>query len=114
MKQIGNYIIAEPGRYLVSGSGKGLKMLTGQTYSEIDINSNNIKKVGSFIFVDNLIAIKNGTHAEMKTALIKILYSNDDQIAIMLNGNQEDMDFMQSWRDYFSDLLHIIENTNFD
>lgn len=110
MKQAGDYIIADPGKYLISGCYKGFKMPAGVNYNEIDIDTEKIKKIGTYVFVDNIVAVKIGSHAEMKTALVKSIYSNDDQIAIMLNGNQADMDLMQNWRTYISDLLHIIED----
>ena len=43
---------------------------------------------------------RNMTYAAIKTFIIKLRYSNDDQIAIMLNGDQERYDTMQAWREY--------------
>lgn len=42
------------------------------------------------------------TYAAIKTMIIKLHYSNDDQIAIMLNNNEEKMMKMQEWREYAS------------
>lgn len=109
MKQVGENIIAAPGKYIISGAFKGLKMPAGPQYEERAINIENLQRVGDYVYVDKLLPVKIGTHAEMKTELVKKLYSNDDQIAIMLNGNQEDMDFMQDWRSFISKLLHKIE-----
>lgn len=50
--------------------------------------------------------IKDGTYEDYKTKMIKARYSNDDQIAIILNkdsGNDEDAiayQRMQEWREY--------------
>lgn len=42
------------------------------------------------------------TYAAIKTFIIKLHYSNDDQIAIMLNNDEEKMIKMQEWREYAS------------
>jgi hypothetical protein len=45
---------------------------------------------------------KGQNYAAIKTFIIKLHYSNDDQIAIMLNGDEEKMKEMQEWREYAS------------
>ena len=45
---------------------------------------------------------KNMSYSEIKTTIIKLHYSNDDQIAIMLNNDEEKMREMQEWREFAS------------
>lgn len=40
------------------------------------------------------------SYAYIKTFIIKLHYSNDDQIAIMLNNDEDKMNEMQEWREY--------------
>lgn len=110
MKQHGDYIIAEAGCYLSTGREKGLKMPVGKDYVEKTIDIKNITIVDNLIFVDNLIVIKDDSYPKMKKSLINGIYSNDDQIAIILNGDSEMMQLMQDWREWFSNLLHSIRN----
>ena len=69
-------------------------------------------KVGSIVLwsEDKLAQriFKNGAYADYKKAIIQKKYSNDDQIAIMLNkdsGDEADLlayDKMQEWRGWAS------------
>lgn len=54
----------------------------------------------------------NYDYADWKTAIIKQRYSNDDQIAIMLNFETDSDSYqrMQSWREWASVLSHKIIN----
>lgn len=108
MKQHGDYIIADAGKYLISGRIKGLKMPADREYEEYVINTDNITKVNDLYFVDNLLVVKEDTYGNMKKKLINGIYSNDDQIAIMLNGDEKMMQLMQDWRSWFSSLIHLI------
>lgn len=108
MKQHGDYIIADAGKYLITGREKGIKMPAGREYEERNINIDNINIVGKTIYIDNLIVFKDGTYPQMKKQLINGIYSNDDQIAIILNDDAETMQLMQDWREWFSNLLHTI------
>ena len=50
----------------------------------------------------------------MKKYLVNTLFSNDDQIAIILNKDNSDDDMkiynlMQDWREYFSKLIKEME-----
>lgn len=40
------------------------------------------------------------SYAAIKTFVIKLHYSNDDQIAIILNNDEDKMRVMQEWREY--------------
>lgn len=54
----------------------------------------------------NTYYLEEYTYAAIKTFVVKLKYSNDDQIALMLNYQenpdkyQEAYDTMQAWRDY--------------
>ena len=57
------------------------------------------------------------TYGDWKTIIIKWRYSNDDQIAIMLNKDESEEDLerynrMQSWREWASTLSKAIVNLN--
>lgn len=53
--------------------------------------------------IDNIwYDFRNMSYAAIKTLIIKLHYSNDDQIAIMLNNNEEKMREMQEWREFAS------------
>ena len=45
---------------------------------------------------------RNTTYVAIKTFVIKLHYSNDDQIAIMLNNDEDKMREMQEWREFAS------------
>lgn len=53
-------------------------------------------------------------YARLKREIVKMRYSNDDQIAIILNrdeGDEQDSldyDHMQEWRDWASEVAHTI------
>lgn len=74
-------------------------LLTAEDFEEADESE--------FECIDNeWYDFRNHTYAYIKTAVIKIRYSNDDQIALMLNyqvnpeGYEEAYNAMQEWRDY--------------
>lgn len=53
----------------------------------------------------------NYSYADWKMAIIKQRYNNDDQIAIMLNEDNEEYQRMQDWRDWASVLARKITET---
>lgn len=69
---------------------------------------------GSVVMIGNNT---NRTYGDWKTIIIKWRYSNDDQIAIMLNKDESEEDLekynrMQSWREWASTLSKVIINLN--
>lgn len=58
----------------------------------------------------NTYYLEEYTYTAIKTFVVKLKYSNDDQIALMLNWQanpeayQERYDAMQAWRDYAGDV----------
>lgn len=97
---VGDKVIA----YQVAGDGSGYKE------EVIDIDD---------MRVDNGYLVYSGgrlkepyrpgeTYASLKARLVKRRYSNDDQIAVMLNDDEEAMEKMQEWREWCARLAHKI------
>lgn len=106
-----NKTYSDAGKYLKCGNRVAYEF--GETASEITEVADTLAgftKVGGMITWSNgfraIKLIENGTYDDYKTKMIKARYSNDDQIAIMLNkdsGNEEDAlayQRMQEWREY--------------
>lgn len=113
MYKIGNYDFADAGYYLKRGSSIAYFFEdNGEEIQEIEATVDDMYKVGSIIlWAEDKLAqriFKNGTYADYKKAIIQKKYSNDDQIAIMLNkdsGEEADLlayDKMQEWREWAS------------
>lgn len=113
MYKIGNYNFADAGYYLKRGSSIAYFFEdNGEEIQEVEATVDDMHKVGSIILwsEDKLAqrVFKNGTYADYKKAIIQKKYSNDDQIAIMLNkdsGEEADLlayDKMQEWREWAS------------
>lgn len=111
MYKIGNWIFADAGYYLKRGSSIAYFFEDNkEEIQEIEATVDDMHKVGSIILwsEDKLAqrVFKNGTYADYKKAIIQKKYSNDDQIAIMLNKDSgEEIDLlayqkMQEWRDW--------------
>lgn len=111
MKQFGNKLLPEIGYIFNSNGILTFTVPVDAEYEEIPINQNNISIVGDFAFVDGKFAIKINDVRPLKARLINKLYSNDDQIAIILNKDKENLAFMNSWRDWFSKIINIIYAT---
>lgn len=113
MYKIGNYNFADAGYYLKRGSSIAYFFENSdEEVQEIEATVDDMHKVGSIILwsKDKLAqrVFKNGAYADYKKAIIQKKYSNDDQIAIMLNKDSgEEIDLlayqkMQEWRDWAS------------
>lgn len=113
MYKIGNWTFADAGYYLKRDSSIAYFFENSdEEVQEIKATIDDIHKVGSIILwsEDNLAQsiFKNGVYADYKKAIIQKKYSNDDQIAIMLNKDSgEEIDLlayqkMQEWRDWAS------------
>lgn len=113
MYKIGNYNFADAGYYLKKGSSIAYFFEDNEEeIQEIEAAVDDMHKIGSIILwsEDKLAqrVFKNGTYADYKKAIIQKKYSNDDQIAIILNKDSgEEIDLlayqkMQEWRDWAS------------
>jgi hypothetical protein len=122
MYQIGNWIFADAGHYLKRGGGFAYFFEdNGEEIQEVVATIDDMHRVGSIILwsEDKLAQriFKNGAYADYKKAIIQKKYSNDDQIAIMLNkdsGEAEDIlayDKMQEWREWASIVAKKIMET---
>jgi hypothetical protein len=91
-------------KYLSSTKYKGIGFTmtdSPDTLEEKDIDMNNITHDTEFIHFGILgIKCKDFTHKGIKLAVIESRYSNDDQIAIILNNEEESVKRMQEWRDF--------------
>lgn len=113
MYKIGNYNFADAGYYLKRGGSIAYFFEdNGEETQEIEATIDDMHKVGSIVlWSEDMLAqriFKNGAYADYKKAIIQKKYSNDDQIAIMLNKNSgEEVDLlaydkMQEWREWAS------------
>lgn len=69
------------------------RQLTEDDFEEVDDSE--------FEHIDNSwYDFRGKSYAHIKTFIIKLHYSNDDQIAIMLNDDDAKMAEMQEWRNY--------------
>lgn len=121
MYTIGNRTYADAGYYLKRGGSIAYSFDdNGEEIQEVASTIDDMHKVGSIILwsEDKLAqrVFKNGTYGDYKKAIIQKKYSNDDQIAIMLNkdsGMSEDLlayDKMQEWREWASIVASKIMN----
>lgn len=118
-----NTVYSEAGYYLKSGSIIGFQ-LNGDIskFEELPIDINDMVRVGNIIYFNQgkiaQYVLSKGGYGNYKSAIIKKRYSNDDQIAIILNkdNSEEDkliFDKMQEWRDWASILANkIVEFLN--
>lgn len=116
MYQIRNIVYSEPGYILVGKNKKGYQF-EGQLsdFIEEKLNLDDMQVNGEFVTYSGIIQYigANPNYAELKKEMVKRRYSNDDQIAIMLNDDIEAMQKMQSWRDWSSEVAtKIMELVN--
>ena len=77
--------------------------LTIEDFNEVDESG--------FECIDNIwYDFRYRTYAYIKTFIIKLHYSNDDQIAIMLNDDENKMREMQEWREYAASVARNYTN----
>lgn len=110
MYKVRNKVYADAGKILIGKSQRGYRFL-GEVadFSEKAISLDDMKVEGQFIvYSDGLIRElydPAATYEQLKAKYVKRLFSNDDQIAIMLNkersaADAELFDRMQEWRDW--------------
>lgn len=110
MYKVRNKVYAEAGSILIGENKRGYSFLGEVSdFSEKAIRLDDMKVDGQFIvYSDGLIRElydPNATYEQLKAKYVKRLFSNDDQIAIMLNKDKsaadaELFDKMQEWRDW--------------
>ena len=113
MYKKGNVVYADAGYHLKRGGSIAYFFEdNGQEIQEVKTDIEDMHATDSIIlWSKNKIAqkiIKNGDYGDYKKAIVQKKYSNDDQIAIILNkdsGLEEDLfayQKMQEWREWAS------------
>ena len=110
MFTINNTIYADAGNILIGDNKVGYQFIGKESeFKEQKIKYDDINIKGSFIKYDNdrLLELipRQPSYGYFKSCIIKKRYSNDDQIAILLNKDSSEEDLlkynkMQEWRDW--------------
>ena len=110
MYKVRNKVYAEAGSLLIGTNKRGYVFFGElKEFSEKAIRLDDMRIEGQFlVYSDGLIRESynpNQTYEQLKAKYVKRLFSNDDQIAIMLNKDRsaedaELFDKMQEWRDW--------------
>lgn len=110
MYKVRNKVYAEAGSILIGKNKRGYSFLGEVSdFSEKAIRLDDMKVDGQFlVYSDGIIRElydPNATYEQLKAKYVKRLFSNDDQIAIILNKDKsaadaELFDKMQEWRDW--------------
>lgn len=116
MYTLKDFTYAEAGKFLHGEKARGFGIPTSfGPFTEREIDLSNLTVTDEFITFDSIRWANPGIHsyADAKEYIIKKRYSNDAQIAIMLNkeNSAEDelaYDKMQDWRDWASTVAHKI------
>lgn len=113
MYKVGNWVFADAGYYLKRGGSIAYFFeVNKEPIEEIPTTIDDMHRVGTVILWSNgklaQRIIPNGAYGDYKKAVIQKKYSNDDQIAIILNkdsGEEADLmayNKMQEWREWAS------------
>ena len=122
MYKIRNKVYPEAGCILVGDSKRGY-VFQGEVeeFTEQPITIDDMKVEGNFLLYSNGLILERNypdlTYEEQKARIVKRLFSNDDQIAIMLNkgrSEKDDLVFekMQEYRDWAGTLAKKIVALN--
>lgn len=121
MYTIKGNVYPEAGYYLIGNGYKGfIAPLSAAPFQEVELDTTSITVTTESVEFDR-IKWKNpgiGSYTDAKKFIISKRYSNDDQIAIMLNKDDSEEDAlayekMQEWRAWASTMAHkIIEIIN--
>ena len=110
MYKVREKVYADAGKILIGQNRRGY-VFNGELseFSEEDIIIDDMRIEGKFLVYSNGMIRElydpNATYESLKAKYVKMHYSNDDQIAIMLNqGRSEEdnmvYDKMQEWREW--------------
>lgn len=112
-----NIAYSDAGKYLIYKNQIGFQFPSSEDIMEYDINLDDLYIKGNTAYYNRgTLAqniIKNGSYGDYKSAIIKKRYSNDDQIAIILNRDDSDEDLirydrMMQWREFAAELAKRI------
>ena len=117
MFQSKNIVYADPGKYLIGNHNVGYHF-PGELseFEEKDVDINIVKKGNRYVYNNGLFGVriaKNASYSDIKAMLVKIRYSNDDQIAIIINRDDSEegntkFQQMQAWREWCGKLAKEI------
>lgn len=110
MYKVRDKVYADAGKILIGKSRRGY-VFQGELdeFSEEEIRIDDMRIEGRFLVYSNGMIMElydaDATYEQLKAKYVKVHYSNDDQIAIMLNhGRSEEDDLvfakMQEWREW--------------
>ena len=102
-------VYAEAYKYLRHKSGRVVGFAVPgsmEDFDELDLDMGSMEKGDNEITFNGMLKIfvPAFTHKAVKTKIVTSRYSNDDQIAIMLNGDSGSMKRMQEWREFADDV----------
>lgn len=104
-------IKAEEGKLLlfkpenkVWGKAARLAQYRGNVLTEEDFEE--VDKLNLEYIDNNWYDFKGMSYTDIKTFIIKLRYSNNDQIAILLNDDKDKMKEMQEWRAYAANIAN--------
>ena len=120
MYKIRNIVYADAGKVIKSATYQGYQHEGNlEDFEELTVDLNTGHKEANLIVFDNAVMLKRDLdYVGWKTHIVKIRYSNDDQIAIILNKDNSEEDLlrynkMQEWRVWAGQLANkILEMLN--
>ena len=120
MYKIKNIVYADAGKVIKSATYKGYQHEGNlEDFEELTIDLNSGSIHDGLIWFDNAVMqVRKLDYVGWKTYIVKLRYTNDDQIAIMLNKDNSEEDLlrynkMQEWREWASELsAKILEMLN--
>jgi len=113
----GDKQLPEAGKILKSSNEIAFSFPIDKECAEEVIDLSNIKILGNIAMIDDKFAVFINEDRKLKARLINKIFSNDDQIGIMLNyqshkttENTKVYKLMQDWRDWFSRLIKLMRD----
>lgn len=108
-------VYSDAGKYLLSSNGSIGFQFEGKStdFEEKDVSLDDMTILSGIILFSKMglaqAIIPNGKYGDYKASFVKKRYSNDDQIAIILNKDNSDEDLlmytkMQEWRSWSSEV----------
>lgn len=117
MYKVKNKIYADAGNILIKPGYIGFECIEDEvTVEEKSLDLTKLSIINNIIKIDGYVVgltSKTNTYEEYKTIFVKKRYSNDDQIAIMLNKDESEADLerfqkMQEWREWSGNVAKVI------
>lgn len=117
MKKLNNKYIPEVGKCFHYKNEYRFVVYENQLeeIEEVEINDDVREVISNHFILDNKFELI--LNENLKKNLVNQIFSNDDQIAIMLNyqdsktvKNKEMYNLMQGWRNWFSEIITKIKN----